>query len=131
MHARQVLDGARILYLHGSNRFEKETQYVEIDLAAGHPMRKGIVQSLLRKELVLKDWRLCDGKIYFTAIKNERFPTHVGILDYNTLDLLWWEKIEMENDHFLQEGIGLQAYGNHFFVLDTLGTLHCFRNINT
>jgi outer membrane protein assembly factor BamB len=130
LHARPVLDGTHILYLHGSNRFEKETQYVEIDLAAGHPVRKGIVQSLLREELVLKDWTLCDGKIYFTAIKNERFPTHVGILDYNTLDLLWWEKIAMDNDHFLQEGIGLQAYGNHFYVLDTLGTLHCFRDTN-
>jgi outer membrane protein assembly factor BamB len=128
--AQQVGDGSGILYLRGSNRLAKETQYVEINLAAGSTARTGVVQSLLREELVVRDWVLRNGKIYFTAIKNERFPTHIGILDYNTLDLLWWQKIIMADNDFLMDGMALEASRDHLYVLDTLGTLHCFKDIN-
>ncbi len=130
-HAQQVLDGSRVLYLHGYNKFEKDTQCVEIDLATGNPIRTEVVQSLLREELVLKDWTLSDGKIYFTAIKNERFPTHIGILDYSTMELLWWQKIVIDNDVLLPAGQRPQVYRDHCYVLDTAGTLHCFKEINT
>jgi outer membrane protein assembly factor BamB len=128
-HGQQILDGSRVLYLHGYSKFEKETQYVEIDLTAGSIVRTGVVQSLLREGLVLKDWTLSDGKIYFTALRDERFPTHIGILEYTTLDLLWWQKIAIDNNVFLQEGKGPEVDRDHCYVLDTQGTLHFFRKM--
>jgi hypothetical protein len=127
-HARQILDGSRVLYLHGYNKFEKETQYVEFDLHTGSIVRTGIAPSLFREGITIKDWTLNDGKIYFTALKDEPFPTHIGILDYATLDLLWWQKIPMDNDVLLQEGRGPEVDQDHFYVLDTQGVLHFFRN---
>jgi hypothetical protein len=128
-HAQQILDGSRVLYLHGYNKFQKETQYVELDLQAGSIVRTGIVESLLREGLVLKDWVLSDGKIYFTALRNEQFPTHIGILEYATLDLLWWQKIAIDNNAFLEEGRGPEVNRDRCYVLDTQGTLHFFREM--
>jgi outer membrane protein assembly factor BamB len=126
-HAQQILDGSRVLYLHGNSRFEKETQCLELDFVTGDVIRNSVVQSLLQEELVLRAWTLNDGKIYFTALKNERFPTHIGILDYATLDLLWWQKIEIDGNAFLEEGKGPEVDGDRCYVLDTQGTLHFFR----
>jgi outer membrane protein assembly factor BamB len=128
-HAQHILDGSRVLYLHGYNQFERETQCLELDLNTGSVIRNSVVQSLLQNDLVLKDWTLSDGKIYFTASKEERFPTHIGILEYTTLDLLWWQKTDVDNNAFLVEGRGPEVDNDHCFVLDTAGTLHFFRKM--
>jgi hypothetical protein len=116
-----------LLCIHGFSRYEPETEYKEVNGLTGEVIRTGVVQSLLEQKLVLKDWEKFGEHIYFTAVREEKFPTHIGVLDYNTLELVRWQKVELEEGCYLPAGKAPVVSDNKLYILDTGGTLHIYQ----
>lgn len=99
-----------------------DSPLVEFDALTGQVLRNEPITSLLAHNLKIGLWKYQDGKIYFTANTDMITTTHIGVLDYETLDLLWYS--EVPNRKGLLKN--LQVTEDKMYVLDQSGTLHIF-----
>lgn len=122
MHAGGLwLNGVRVA--QGSNIFR------EIDTADGSVRREGVLWQMDGAGLGIKNCTFQDGFIYFTAVYQSFGPTVIGVLDYETLSLLWWEEVQMQEadgfgNFFLNQP--LQVSENRIYVLDKTHVLHIY-----
>lgn len=116
------------LTLNGVELWAGKNTFLEIN-AVGEIVRCGTLLVLDDLGLRIKDFVLQEDKIYFTAHYKGSFGAiTVGILDYQTLSLLWWEEVNLASDtdwmgHFL---VQLQVSENKMYALDDAGTLHIY-----
>jgi hypothetical protein len=116
--------------LNGIRLKSGKNVFIEFDTATGEIIRSGTLSVLDDLSLNIKDFILQDNKIYFTAhCKGSFGPIAIGVLDYETLSLLWWEEVRLEADtdwmgHFL---VQLQVSENRIYVLDDMNTLHIYQ----
>jgi hypothetical protein len=81
------------------------------------------VSSLKEKKLGVKSFTVYKDYIYFTATDDSQIVANtLGVLDYNTLELLWHEKVNPGN-LILDPP---QVTDTHLYVLGAEGTLHIF-----
>lgn len=118
------------LWVNGIQLVRGTNLFQEIDALTGSIKREGILADLDDLGLGIKNFSVATGFIYFTASYQGSFSaTAVGVLDYETLNLLWWQEIEMQVaggfGNFLLNQPPVVA-GNQFFVLDKTQTLHIF-----
>ena len=105
----------------------------EINTKDGSVKREGMLDELDKVGLSIGNHVLQEDKIYFTArYKNSFDGVVVGVLDYETLSLLWWEEVKMdEADGFGNFLTQIQVSENKIYVLDKTGTLHIYERDDT
>ena len=96
--------------------------FVEINATTGAVMRNQRIESLYNVNLKLGKWKYLNNKIYFTAALDTINSTHIGVLDYHTLDLLWYTEVK-DRKAGLRD---LQVTEDKIYVLDTGNQLHIF-----
>ncbi|WP_028522968.1 hypothetical protein [Runella limosa] len=99
---------------------------IEIDAKTGKILRNVTVESMLEPNLKVGLWQYQDNQLFFTANTTMMTTTHIGVLDYNTLALLWY--IEVPGRKGLLKDI--QVSTGKIYVLDQVGTLHIFEKEN-
>lgn len=121
------------LWLNGIQMAQGNNIFREIDLTNGTIKREGILQELDNLGLGVKYFVLNEDNICFTANYNGSFGAIVvGVLDYETLSLLWWEEVKMdEADGFGNFLTQIQVSENNIYVLDKTGTLHIYEKDDT
>jgi hypothetical protein len=95
---------------------------VELDAQTGKVLRNQSIASLLEHNLKIGEWKYLNNQIFFTAFTDMLTTSHIGILDYHTLALLWFCEVPNRKG-FLKD---LQVTEDNIYVLDQLGTLHIF-----
>lgn len=95
---------------------------IEIDALTGEVIRNGFSQSLYDANFKLGRWQYLNDKIYFDAAVDTINSTHIGIMDYNTLDVIWSTEVK-ERKAGLTE---LQVSEDKIYVLDQGGQLFIF-----
>ena len=121
LHAKGVwLNGIQVV--KGSNIFR------EINTKDGSVRREGVLWQLDEVGLGINNCTLQNGFIYFTAHYSGSFgATVIGVLDYETLSLLWWEEVKLDEangfGNFLTQ---LQVSENKIYVLDKTHVLHIY-----
>ncbi|MDI9880167.1 hypothetical protein [Flectobacillus longus] len=102
-----------------------DSYYLEADIATVSLLRYGEVPNLKKHGFSIFNYTLYENFIYFTASKiGTSEATIVGVLAYDSLELLWWQEVELENGAFLAQKP--QVDGDKLYILDTGGTLHIF-----
>ncbi|SMC39092.1 PQQ-binding-like beta-propeller repeat protein [Cellulophaga tyrosinoxydans] len=99
-----------------------DSPLVEIDAITGKVLRSQRIESLYNQNLKIGFWKVLENKIYFTANQDYLSGTHIGVLDYNTLELLWVTKVENQKGGFKD----FQVNHNNIYVLDQGNQLHIF-----
>lgn len=101
----------------------QRTWFYEYDALIGSPLRDLEVPSLKEKKLGVKSFTVYKDLIYFTATDDTQIVANtVGVLDYKTLELLWYEKVHPGN-LILDPP---QVTDDKIYVLGAEGTLHIF-----
>ncbi len=102
---------------------------IEVCLKTGTILRKVLMQSLLDKEFEIVYSVLHNNKIYATlAFQKPTTPRHIGVIDVDSLDLVWYDEPQLENDVFFK--FNMQVSDNNIYVLDTTNTLHIYEKEN-
>jgi len=118
------------LWLNGIPLAQGNHIFREINVTDGSIKREGILSDVDEAGLGVKNFTLYGDKIYFTARYNGSFgPIAIGVLDYETLSLLWWEEVQMQEadgfgNFFLNQPI--QVSENKIYVLDKTHVLHIY-----
>jgi hypothetical protein len=102
--------------------YPTDSPLVEINAQTGEVLRNQRIESLYDLNLKIGQWQYYDNKIYFTAFTDSLTTSHIGLLDYHTLDLLWVSEVPNRKG-FLKD---LQVTEDKIYVLDQIGTLHIF-----
>ncbi len=100
--------------------------YWEFDIKKQQISRRGFLIELDNLGLVIAGVNLQDDLLYFTADYKGQWANVIGVLDYHTLKLLWWQKVEMAEGAFFGNGHVPQVGEDKLYILDTKGTLHIF-----
>jgi len=122
---------AGVLWLNGIPLAQGNHIFREINVTDGSIKREGILSDVDEAGLGVKNFTLYGDKIYFTARYNGSFgPIAIGVLDYETLSLLWWEEVQMQEadgfgNFFLNQPI--QVSENKIYVLDKTHVLHIYQ----
>ncbi|MDF7822280.1 hypothetical protein P1X15_32000 [Runella sp. MFBS21] len=95
---------------------------IEIDATTGQVLRNITVESMLAPNLKVGLWQYHNNKLFFTANTTMMTTTHIGVLDYDTLQLLWYTEVP-DRKGLLKD---LQVADDKIYVLDQVGTLHIF-----
>lgn len=102
-----------------------DSYYLEADVATVSLLRFGEVPNLKKQGFSVFNYTLHENLIYFTANKLDTSDaTILGVLTYDSLELLWWQEVELENGAFLAQKP--QVDDEKLYILDTEGTLHIF-----
>jgi hypothetical protein len=99
-----------------------DSPFVEINATTGETIRNQRIESLYEENLKIGQWKYFENKIYFTASKDTINSTHIGVLDYETLDLLWYTEV-IDRKGGMRE---LQITKDKIYVLDQGNQLHIF-----
>lgn len=118
-HSAQT-DEKKGILMNISNWFsgESESVYFEIDIQTGEYLRQGYIADMPSN---VHKFVFQNGFIYFIGGRKQVFPNVLGVLDYEMLSVLWWEKPEA-NDQLTQ----IQVSESRIYVLDGEGTLHIY-----
>ena len=100
--------------------------FIELDLNLKQVSRYGDLPGFRQNNLQITWSWVKEDKVYFTALHQSRFANTVGVFDYQTLELLWWETLPLSANDFIGGGESLQVDENKLYVLDSGGTLHIF-----
>tara|TARA_R110000868_G_scaffold196307_1_gene442188 strand:- start:12 stop:1028 length:1017 start_codon:yes stop_codon:yes gene_type:complete len=112
-----------ILSIYGKMSTHKaDSPLVEMNATTGVLIRNQRIESLYHENLKIGFWKVLDNKIYFTANKDTLHGRHIGILDYNTLEILWQTEIKDLRGTFKD----FQVTQDKIYVLDTGNQLHIF-----
>lgn len=95
---------------------------IEVDAKTGEILRNVTVESMLEPNLKVGLWQYQDNQLFFTANTTMMTTTHIGILDYDTLELLWSTEVP-DRKGLLKD---IQVSSDKIYVLDQVGTLHIF-----
>ncbi len=102
-----------------------DSYYLEADVVTVSLLRFGEVPNLKNHGFSVFNYTLHENFIYFTANKlGTSEATIIGILAYDSLELLWWQELDLQNGVFLAQKP--QVDDNKLYILDTGGTLHIF-----
>lgn len=120
-------------WLNGIQVTKGNNLFREINTKDGSVRREGILLQMDEIGLGIYHCILHENLIYFTANYNGSFGAIVvGVLDYETLSLLWWEEVKMdEADGFGNFLLQIQVSENKIYVLDKTGTLHIYERDDT
>ncbi|OIV39835.1 hypothetical protein BKM63_20720 [Flavobacterium johnsoniae] len=115
-----------ILSIHGKiSTHPADSPLIEINAATGEIIRNQKIESLYNENLKIGFWKVLNDKIYFTANKDVLNGTHIGVLDYHTLEILWVSKVDEMRGGFRD----LQVTENKIYALDTGSQLHVFARV--
>lgn len=95
---------------------------IEIDAKTGEILRNVTVESMLEPNLKVGLWQYHNNQLFFTANTTMMTTTHIGVLDYDTLKLLWYTEV-LDRKGLLKD---IQVSSDKIYVLDQVGTLHIF-----
>lgn len=130
-------DKTSLIYLYSGGLWFNGVQvtrgnniFREINTKDGSVRREGVLWQLDEAGLGIHNCTLHEGFIYFTAVYKSFGATVLGVLDYETLSLLWWEEVKMDEadgfgNFFLNQP--LQVAGNKIYVLDKTHVLHIYQ----
>jgi|GEM_PF-4962767 len=122
-HVKYIKEKQTLLSFKSSiSTIPSPSTLVEIDAKTGDVLRNVTVESMLEPNLKVGLWQYQDNQLFFTANTTMMTTTHIGVLDYNTLALLWY--IEVPGRKGLLKDI--QVSTGKIYVLDQVGTLHIF-----
>ena len=120
---KKIEDRKNLFSLFGVyDRSNPVSPYVEIDGRDGTILRQGIVESLFEEKLIVTKWLFQENRIYFTARREMLTSNYIGVLDYDSLELLWYSDVPGRRGDLKD----LQVSQNKLYVLDAAGTLHIF-----
>lgn len=118
-----IPEQSSILSIHGKiNTHPADSPLIEINANTGEIIRNQRIESLYSENLKIGFWKVLNDKIYFTANKDVLNGTHIGVLDYHTLEILWASKVDEMRGGF----IDLQVTENKIYALDKGNQLHVF-----
>lgn len=117
------------LWVNGKQIVRGSNIFREINTIDGSLRREGVLWQMDEAGLGIKNCTLHKGFIYFTAVYQSFGATVIGVLDYETLSLLWWEEVKMQEadgfgNFFLNQP--LQVSDNKIYVLDKTNVLHIY-----
>lgn len=95
---------------------------IEIDAKTGEVLRNVTVESMLEPNLKVGLWQYHNNQLFFTANTTMMTTTHIGVLDYTSLELLWYTEVPGRKG-LLKD---IQVSSDKIYVLDQVGTLHIF-----
>ncbi len=99
------------------------THFYEYCAKTGNILRNQTIDSLEVNGLSIICATVKEKLIYFTATDHTQIvANHVGVLDFETLEVLWFEKVNPGNLKLEPP----QVAGNKIYVLGGDGTLHIF-----
>ncbi|NBB31838.1 hypothetical protein [Cellulophaga sp. BC115SP] len=126
--AQFIEEKQSIISLRGNFREDRGTHFLEIDARNGEIIRQQTLDQLKSIGLNVFEFTLNKNYIYFTATSKDDaiFAKSIGVLSYETLELLWWEEVNLENGAFFAAGQKPVISDNRIFILDTGGTLHIY-----
>lgn len=126
-HISIIEEKQTILSIWGmkSSHHKADSPLVEIDGKTGKIIRNYRIESLFEANLKMGLWKYLDNKIFFVGAMDYLNSTHVGVLDYNTLDLLWYEEV-VARKAGLKE---IQVTGDKIFCLDIGHQLHIYEKV--
>jgi hypothetical protein len=125
------------LWVNGSQLEKGNNVLVEAELETGKIRRHHVLIDLDHLELQIKEVAVHGDFIYFTAQYQGSFgPVAIGVLHYETLQLLRWQIVKMNDAHgFGNFLIGQPIISDHkLYILDKTSVLHIFElelNVNT
>lgn len=100
----------------------------EVDAKTGEVIREGIHEYLDGLKLRVIAFEIQGSSICFTAQRHFFGATVLGVMDYDTLEVIWWEEIvtpdEKGNNCFIMNNP--QMGDNKLYALDSQSTLHIF-----
>jgi hypothetical protein len=116
---------ARIVSIWGkmNSHGPAESPFVEIDAITGKVLRNTYSQSMYDANLKLGAWKYLDEKIYFDAAFDTINSTHIGVMDYNTLEVEWAEEVQdrkagLRNLQVTKDKIYIMDSGNQLFIYE-------------
>jgi len=122
-HVKYIAEKQTLLSFKSSiSTIPSPSTLVEIDATTGDVLRNVTVESMMASNLKVGLWEYLDNQIFFTANTTMMTTTHIGVLDYDSLALLWYS--EVPNRKGLLKD--LQVTTDKLYVLDQVGTLHIF-----
>jgi hypothetical protein len=108
-----------------------QSYYLEVDIVNASIKRYGEIDELYKLGLSIADFTVHDKFIYFTAHYMNSFgPEAIGILNYETLELLWWEHVKLDEGAFFGVGQKPVVEEDRLYILDTKGTLHIYEKFH-
>ncbi len=121
-------------WLNGIQVAKGNNIFREYNTKDGSIKREGVLWQLDEAGLGIHNCTLHEGFIYFTAVYKSFGATVLGVLDYETLFLLWWEEVKMDEadgfgNFFLNQP--LQVAENKIYVLDKTHVLHIYERDET
>jgi hypothetical protein len=100
-----------------------ESPVLELSSSTGEVFRNTYSQALYETNLKIVSWKYVDGKIYFDAASDTINSTHIGVMDYQTLELEWYEEIKNR-----KAGLrNLMVTGSKIFFMDSGNQLFVYR----
>lgn len=101
----------------------KGNRFIEYNTKTSRKIRDLEVQSLTENKLNVRSFTVFKDKVYVTANDSTQVVANVvGVLDYNTLELLWFSKVYPGNLNLNPP----QVTEDKLYVLGAEGTLHIF-----
>jgi outer membrane protein assembly factor BamB len=116
-------------WLNGILLAQHSNVFREMDIHTGQIRREGILVDLDANDLALKTFTIAGDHIYFTAHYRGSFgATVVGVLDYDHLQLLWWQEVELSvaggfGNFLINKPV---VAGDNLYLLDKTNLLHLF-----
>lgn len=106
-----------------SSHQQSESPFVEIDALTGTVLRNTFSMSLYDANLKLGAWQYQAGKIYFDAAFDTINSTHIGLMDFDTLDVEWFDEVKdrkagLRNLQVSEDKIYIMDIGNQLFVYE-------------
>ena len=123
-HIALLEETQTIVSIYGkiSTQQKADSPFVEICAITGAVLRNERIESLFQANLKLGQWCYSNHKIYFTAATDTINSTHIGVLDYTTLNLEWFTEVK-DRKAVIKD---LQVTENKVYALDQGGQLFIF-----
>lgn len=122
-HVQYIEEKQTLLSLKSSiSSVPSPSTLIEIDAKTGEVLRNVKVDSVLEPNLKVGLWQYHNNQLFFTANTTMMTTTHIGVLDYDTLELLWYTEVP-DRKGLLKD---IQVSTDKIYVLDQVGTLHIF-----
>ena len=125
VHVELLEDKQRIVSIWGkmSSHCPAESPFVEINALTGEVLRNTYSQSMYNANLKLGAWKYLNDKIYFDAAFDTINSTHIGVMDYLTLEVEWFtevidRKAGLRNLQVTEDKIYIMDSGNQLFVYE-------------
>ncbi|MFN5415955.1 MAG: hypothetical protein ACK5B9_02790 [Flavobacteriia bacterium] len=106
-----------------SSHSKAESPFVEIDALTGEVIRNTFSQSMYDANLKLGQWKYLDNKIYFDAAFDTINSTHIGVMDYDALELQWSTEVKdrkagLRNLQVTEDKIYIMDSGSQLFIYE-------------